>query len=131
MVIDSSVLVAILLEESGFSLYLDRISRAAAKRLSATSLLETCIVVNREKGEAGLNQLGRLIDTLGIMIFDFTEGQARIAFAAHLRFGKGMGHPAQLNILDCCSYALAAASGEPLLFKGNDFRLTDIQSATE
>ena len=88
-------------------------------------------MINREKGPAGLAMLQNFMLDVGIIVADFSEAQARIAFAAHVRFGKGMGHPAQLNILDCCSYALAAASREPLLFKGNDFGLTDIQVASE
>jgi ribonuclease VapC len=129
MVIDSSVLVAIALEEPGFLSYLDVISNAPNRNLSAASLLETCIVVNREKGAVGLLRLRQLLSDADIQIVDFTEAQSAAAFAAHLRYGKGMGHPAQLNILDCCSYALASSVREPLLFKGNDFGHTDIAVA--
>jgi ribonuclease VapC len=129
MIIDSSVLVAIVLEEPDFRNYVDRISKATKRRVSAATLLETCIVVNREKGAVGLEILRRFIADTGIKVVDFTEAHAEIAFDAHLRFGKGMGHPAQLNILDCCTYALAADSGEPLLFKGSDFAKTDLKTA--
>jgi len=60
-----------------------------------------------------------------------TEAQARIAREAYRDFGKGSGHPAQLNFGDCFAYALAKATAEPLLFKGNDFSRTDIASAID
>jgi ribonuclease VapC len=129
MVIDSSMLVAILCEELGFERYTKLILSSPKRLMSAASLLETRIVVNREKGAAGLERLGRFINTADIQIVDFTEAQSAIAFAAHLPYGKGMGHRAQLNILDCCSYALASSVREPLLFKGNDFGHTDIAVA--
>ena len=59
----------------------------------------------------------------------FDDGMAMAAFEAFRRFGKGQGHPAQLNIVDCAVYALAKASSQPLLFKGDDFARTDIPSA--
>jgi ribonuclease VapC len=129
MVIDSSILVAILCEELGFERYTKLILSSPKRLMSAASLLETRIVVNREKGPAGLERLGRFINAADIQIVDFIEAQSAIAFAAHLRYGKGMGRPAQLNILDCCSYALASSVREPLLFKGNDFGHTDIAVA--
>lgn len=98
---------------------------AATRKISAASLLETSIVLNREKGLAVI-ALERFIADAGIEVVSFTSEHAGLAFQAHSRFGKGRGHPAQLNILDCCTYALAAASGEPVLFKGSDFDKTDI-----
>lgn len=124
MIVDSSALVAIVLEEPDYLTYIDRISEASTKHMSAASLLETSIVINREKGPAGIAILRQFIANAGIGIAAFTANQARLAFEAYRRFGKGMGHPAQLNILDCCTYALAAESGEPVLFKGADFDKT-------
>jgi ribonuclease VapC len=129
MVIDSSALVAILCEESDSSVYVRQLFEAPSRRMSAASLLETRIVMNRKKGAEGLEMLRLFMSNADIEVVDFTEAHAKIAFDAHLRFGKGMGHPAQLNILDCCSYALAADSGEPLLFKGSDFAKTDLKTA--
>lgn len=59
----------------------------------------------------------------------FDQQLAQVAFDAFCRYGKGQGHPAQLNIVDCAAYALARSRGEPLLFKGNDFDNTDIEPA--
>jgi len=117
------------LEEPDYLTYIDRISEASTKGMSAASLLETSIVINREKGAAGIAILRQFIANAGIEIAAFTANQAGLAFEAYRRFGKGMGHPAQLNILDCCTYALAAESGEPVLFKGADFDKTDITIA--
>ena len=89
-------------------------------------MLETGIVINRKKGSAGIDILRRFIAVPGIQIAEFTESHANVAFEAHRHFGKGMGHPAQLNILDCCAYALATQRGEQLLFKGRDFDKTDV-----
>lgn len=94
--------------------------------MSSASLLETSIVVNGKKGAAGLEILREFMALAEIQVADFTDGQARLALEAHLRFGKGMGHPAQLNIPGCCTYALAAETGEPVFFKGADFGKTDI-----
>jgi ribonuclease VapC len=129
MVIDSSALVSIVLEEPGFSFYVESIAKAATRWMSAASMLETSIVVSREKGADGIAVLKKFLADSRIQVVEFTEHQAHLAFAAHQRFGKGMGHPAQLNILDCCTYALAADLKEPLLFKGADFDKTDLALA--
>jgi ribonuclease VapC len=127
MIVDSSALVAIVTNEPGRDEFIERILSSPAKRMSAASYLETAIVLKREKGALGMPLLDQLISETGIEIVALTRDQARIAHDAYLRFGKGMGHPAQLNILDCCTYALAAQSGEPVLFTGADFGRTDIQ----
>jgi ribonuclease VapC len=141
MVIDSSALVAIVLAEPDCSFYLDRIAEASTKWISAASMLETSIIVNREKGADGVEILRQFIVDAGIRVAEFSELQATLGFAAPRRFGKGsrsaglgfvcrsipgLGHPAQLNILDCCTYALAVELEEPALFKGGDFDKTDI-----
>ena len=89
-------------------------------------MLETSIVVNRKKGSAGIDILRRFIAVAEIQIAEFTESHANVAFEAHRHFGKGMGHPAQLNILDCCAYAFAIQRGEQLLFRGRDFDKNDV-----
>lgn len=70
-----------------------------------------------------------LVRTAGLVVEPVTEDEARIARDAYRDFGKGSGHPAQLNFGDCFAYALAKLSGEELLFKGNDFVHTDVRSA--
>lgn len=131
MIVDSSALVAILTSEPERDLFLRLMAAAPIRRLSAASLLETSIVLNRLMGNSGKILLDDFLLEAGIEVMPLTASQARAAFAAYRRFGKGMIHPAQLNILDCCTYALAAEHGEPLLFKGDDFGKTDLAVARE
>ena len=98
------------------------------KLMSAFNALETGIVVEARKGEAGGCELDLLIHRAQIEIVAMNADQTELARAAWRKYGKG-NHPASLNIGDCCAYALAKYSGEPLLFKGNDFSQTDIQVA--
>ena len=74
-----------------------------------------------------LGKLQRFLDEINAVVMPFDEQQARFADIAFQRYGKGQGHPAQLNLGDCAVYALAKALGEPLLFVGNDFSQTDIE----
>ena len=96
--------------------------------ISAFNALETGIVVEAKKGEAGGRELDLLLHRAQIEIVAMNADQAELARAAWRKYGKG-NHPAGLNIGDCCAFALAKYSGETLLYKGNDFRQTDIQSA--
>ena len=93
--------------------------------MSSFSLLEAGIVIETRKGESGGRELDILLHRINIEVIPLTSDQTQLAQEAWRRFGKGR-HPAKLNIGDCCSYALAKYSGEPLLFKGNDFSQTDI-----
>ena len=86
-------------------------------------------MVDGERNPLLRRQLDEFIETAEIVVEPVTEQQARIAREAYRDFGKGSGHPAQLNFGDCVSYALAKTTGEPLLFKGNDFSRTDIRPA--
>lgn len=129
MIIDSSVLVAIVLEEPGSQSFIDQIAEAPTRFISAASFLECSVVLSRRLGPNGVHDFRTLLEKSRIQIVEFSEVQALIASTAYQRYGKGMGHPAQLNILDCCTYALTAHLNEPLLFKGNDFVLTDLPLA--
>jgi ribonuclease VapC len=129
MIVDSSVMVAIALKEPGHEIYPVQIENAGRVQMSAASFLETCVVVNARLGETGISALRQLLSDSNIEIVPFSQADAEIAFDAYRRFGKGQGHPAQLNILDTCSYALAARLSQPLLFKGNDFAKTGIPAA--
>ena len=80
------------------------------------------------RGEPGLEQMQALIERLELEVVPLSDDQAKLAIEAFRRFGKGR-HPAGLNYGDCFSYALAKATGEPLLFKGDDFSQTDIKRA--
>jgi ribonuclease VapC len=128
VVIDSSALVAILLGEEDAQHYARAISDDAKPLISAFSVLETSIVIEARKGEPGGRELDLLLARGGIESVPLLPDHVALAREAWRRYGKGR-HRAALNIGDCCAYALAKYEGEPLLFKGTDFRATDIQPA--
>lgn len=130
MVIDSSALLAILLDEPEAADFLSRIKSEPVRRISAASFLETGMVLRRDTSGQRQILFEELIVALRLAIVPVTEEQARTALAAFAAYGKGHGHPAELNFGDCLTYALAKVHGEPLLFKGNDFSQTDIQVVT-
>jgi ribonuclease VapC len=129
VIIDSSAVIAILFDEPEAQALLSQIAVADVCRLSSASLVEIGIVLRRDataQRRAAFDEMRRLFS---IKIEPVTEEQAYLALDAYDRFGKGTGHPAGLNYGDCFSYALAKQSGEPLLFKGNDFTHTDLEAA--
>ena len=125
MVIDTSAIIAILFGEPEIERITEVISKSSKRLISAFTALECGIVIEAKKGESGGRELDLLFHKLNITIVNMNAKQYEIARTAWRLFGKGR-HPAKLNIGDCCSYALSAYSGEPLLFKGNDFSKTDI-----
>jgi ribonuclease VapC len=126
MVIDSSALIALLLAEPDADGFVGAIAGTSSRLVSAASYLETAIVMQARSGPSAQEQLDRLLADLSVSIVPFTRDQAIIAIAAYQQYGKGSGHPAGLNFGDCFTYALAKLTGEPVLFKGNDFSRTDI-----
>jgi ribonuclease VapC len=128
MIVDTSALIAILAEEPESEIYIQAISRAPRCRISAGTFLELSIVIEGQFGAEALRQCDALFRRVGILIEPVTVEQAHTARQAYHDFGKGR-HPAALNFGDCFAYALAKATGEPLLFKGEDFEKTDIASA--
>ena len=128
MIIDYSVVVAILLREGDGDHFAVKIADAWPRRMSVASLLESTMVVEGRVGSSGSSDLDALLETYEIEMVPVTLEQAEAARQAWRRFGKG-NHPARLNFGDCFSYALALTTGEPLLFKGNDFAQTDIDPA--
>jgi len=128
MVVDSSAVAAILFGEEGSEALLARLASPGRRLMSALTLLETSIVVEARKGEVGSRSLARLIAAAEVEVVAFDSGQAAVALDAWRRYGKGR-HPAGLNLGDCASYALATVAREELLFKGEDFALTDIAPA--
>jgi ribonuclease VapC len=128
MVIDSSALMAMLLGEAEEHEFRNIIKLASSRLMSAATLVETGIVVLARAGEAGMEQMQALLEALRLETVPVSADHARLAIDAFRRFGKGR-HPAGLNFGDCFSYALAHATGEPLLFKGDDFSRTDIELA--
>jgi len=125
MVIDSSAIAAVLLDEPEADRFLETITDAEVCRISAGNLLEIAIVMDNQVDPRAGRRLDAFIERAGIRIEPVTEAQVRIARQAYLDFGRG-NHPAGLNFGDCFAYALARDMGEPLLFKGDDFARTDV-----
>lgn len=126
MIVDSSVLVAIALKEANVRRLLTELRDAETLRISAANLLETYIVIDGRRGVHAAEVIEQSVTPLGLIIEPVTRDQVEIARDAYRRYGKGSGHPAQLNFGDCFAYALARFMGEPLLFVGNDFAQTDV-----
>jgi ribonuclease VapC len=99
-------------------------------RISAANYLETAVVIDSARDPVASRNVDKLVAAAGLIVEPVTAEQAAIARAAYRDFGKGSGHPARLNFGDCFAYALAKATGEPLLFKGDDFGRTDITPAS-
>jgi ribonuclease VapC len=127
VIVDTSALLAILRDEPEALDCAQAIEQARVRRISAASLLEAAIVIDMNRDPVASRRLDELIDAAAIIIEPVTAEQARIGREAYRDFGRGTGHPAQLNFGDCFAYALAKAMGEPLLFKGPDFRQTDLR----
>jgi ribonuclease VapC len=129
VIIDTSALIAILRAEDDASDMALAIERAQVRKISAASYLETAVVIDASRDPIASRRFDELVDTAELRIEPVTHDQARIARDAYRDFGKGSGHKASLNLGDCFAYALARSTGEPLLFKGNDFGHTDITPA--
>jgi ribonuclease VapC len=131
VIIDTSAIVAVLRGEQGAKAYAAMIESAPIARISAATYVELGVVIDglRDPGLSG--SLDPFLVSMVITVESLTASQARIARAAYQRFGKGSGHPARLNMGDCFSYALARELDEPLLFNGDDFKLTDIEIVIE
>lgn len=125
MVVDTSALLAILLAEPEAVAFTSAIEADENPLISVVTLFEARVVMEWRLGQAGAKELDQLVDHLILSVVAFDAEQGDVARAAYSRYGKGR-HPARLNLTDCCSYALAMTSGEPLLFKGNDFSQTDV-----
>ncbi len=125
MVIDTSALVALLLNEPEATRIARAIELASTRLLSAANFLETSIVIESRKGDAGGREFELLLYRATIEVAPVDQDQAEIARLAWRRYGKGR-HPARLNYGDCFAYALARQRRLPLLFQGDDFAHTDI-----
>ena len=128
MIIDSSAMLAVLLDEPDADYYEAVIATAPSRRMSAANFLEAAMVFEGRVGAERGGDLDRYIEGAEIQIEPVTADHARRAREAWRRFGKG-NHPAGLNFGDCFAYALADAEGEPLLYKGGDFARTDVGAA--
>lgn len=128
MILDTSALAAVLFDEPEADRYTQIIHDADRCLISAGNLLELSILLEGQLGAEALRQCDMFFRRAGIVVEPFTIEQAHLARQAFHDFGKGR-HPAGLNFGDCFAYALAKFTGEPLLFKGEDFKKTDIVSA--
>ena len=128
MILDTSATLAVLFNESDAETYARAIASADSRRMSAANFVEAAIVVEALTKESGSRQFDAFFRRAGIVIEPVTEEQAHVARQAYTDFGKGR-HTAGQNFGDCFAYALAKVSGEPLLFKGQDFSKTDIKAA--
>jgi ribonuclease VapC len=126
MIVDTSAVVSIALGEPGA----DRLTRLLLDdpfpKLSAATLVEINAVLMRRLRPEDQRRVEQLMGLWGVEVVAFDAEQARMASEAYRDFGRGSGHPANLNFGDCFSYALARISGEPLLYVGEDFARTDI-----
>ena len=128
MIVDTSALLAVLFDEPDARRFAEAIAEASRCRMSVANLLEAALVVEGRAGLEGGYELDRLMDRSAIELIQVTVEQIQVARLAWRRFGKG-NHPAGLNFGDCFAYALAEVTGDRLLYKGQDFALTDVESA--
>ncbi|MBI4322373.1 MAG: type II toxin-antitoxin system VapC family toxin [Chloroflexi bacterium] len=129
MIIDTSAVLAILRDEPEARSCAEAIAQATTRRISAASFLEAAIVTDASHDPISSRRFDDLLKVADIVVEPVTEEQARRGREAYRDFGKGSGHQAQLNFGDCFAYALAKVTGEPLLFKGDDFAQTDVTPA--
>ena len=129
MIVDSSALIALILQEPGHQ-KIGRVLRVEdTLHMSTATWVELGVVADRRLSEVNQHRLDAMIDGLGIVLVPLSVAQARRARQAHQRYGPGSGSAARLNMGDCFSYALAIELDEPLLFVGDDFTHTDVQRA--
>ena len=129
MIVDTSALIAILRDEPEAAACARAIEAASHRRISAANFLEAAIVIDGTRDPVASRRFDDLLKEAQLVIEPVTEAQAKMAREAYRDFGRGSGHPAKLNFGDCFAYALSRSSGEPLLFKGDDFAHTDIAPA--
>ncbi|MFT4286538.1 type II toxin-antitoxin system VapC family toxin [Nocardioides sp.] len=125
MIVDTSAMVAIIQAEPEAERFLETMRDAPSLRMSTPTMLELSLVLGPER----IARATDLVQESGTGLEAFTKDHLLVAQQAHARYGRGSGSPAKLNFGDCMSYALAKVRDEPLLFKGDDFRHTDVTSA--
>jgi ribonuclease VapC len=128
MVIDTSAVLAILLNEPERDTFIDAVAQDSVRLMSAVNALEAGVVIEARKQELGGLEYDLLLQRAKVDVVSFTAEHMEQARDAWRKFGKG-NHPAGLNFCDCCAYALSRVSGEPLLYKGADFGHTDVRAA--
>ncbi len=130
MILDSSAVVAVILEEDGFGEIGEAVRLAPEVLIGAPTLFETELVITRRYGPRARTLVLDFLEENEVLVTPFDGRHWELAAEAFLRYGKGR-HPARLNFGDCMTYATARLSGEPLLFVGDDFRRTDLTPALD
>jgi ribonuclease VapC len=130
VIVDTSALIAILRDEPDARRFAEAIEAAGVRRISAATYVELGAVIDGARDPVASRRVDELLEVAHITVEPVTATQARIAREAYRDFGKGSGHEAGLNFGDCFAYALARETGEPLLFKGDDFAQTDVAIVT-
>ena len=128
MIVDSSAIVAILLQEPGYEALIAKLAAAGVAAAGTPTLVESALVLTARLGPSGRTFLDQFLQRFGLVEVPFSEQHWRVAVDAFERFGKGR-HPAGLNFGDCMSYAVARVANRPLLCIGNDFPRTDLPLA--
>ena len=126
MIVDTSAIVAILRDEPEAWACAKAIADTSSRRVSAVNYVEAAVVIDGSRNPVASRRFDDLFREANLVVEHVTEAHARIAREAYRDFGKGTGHRAGLNFGDCFAYALAKATGEPILFKGDDFKHTDL-----
>lgn len=129
MIVDTSAVIAILRAEPDAERFAEAIASAPACRISAANYLEAALVIDGARDPIASRRFDDFVEEARLVVHPVERDQVVIARAAYRDFGKGSGHPAALNFGDCFAYALARATGEALLYKGDDFVQTDVASA--
>jgi len=129
MILDASAVIAILRDEPEARAFAEAIAAAKSRRISAVSYVEAAIVIDGSRDPVASRRFDDFLRAAQVEVEPVTKEQAQIAREAYRDFGKGSGHAASLNFGDCFAYALARSTGEPLLFKGDDFSHTDLTPA--
>lgn len=129
IVIDTSALIALINREPEGPQIIRILAESSALKISAATMVEATAVALRWGEDAAITMLDQIVQEAKVEIIPFNLQQMSIARAAYLKYGKGRGHPAQLNFGDCVSYALARSLDAPLLYKGNGFAHTDVKIA--
>lgn len=129
MIVDTSAVIRILLEEPGWEDLVARIAMERESSISTANLFEVYLVVHGRRLDEDAERIMPLLDAIGLKPVPVTIGHVMLAREAFRQFGRGFHAQAKLNYGDCFSYALAKATGEPLLFVGDDFTHTDLVSA--
>lgn len=128
MILDSSILVALVLKEPGYESFFDKLVETKAAATGTPSIAEAGLVLTSRVGFDATGLLARLLDDFEIRSIPFGESHWRRAIEAFQKYGKGR-HPAALNFGDCLTYAVASVSNQPLLYRGGDFAKTDLHLA--